>query len=91
MTERTLSDKFLLSKLEPMVVLWDRGWYSYVVLPKPGECYDVIWLQPWCDDCAKNSYGPDGGRTWCQDNVYGTCEECGREPVKYVLAEQVKP
>lgn len=46
------------------------------------QIHEVIWLEPWCDGC---NYGSDG-RTWCKDNVYDPCEECGREPVKYVLA-----
>lgn len=27
------SNSWQLSVWEPMVVLWDSGWYSYVVLP----------------------------------------------------------
>jgi len=52
--------------------------------------HPVIWLQPWCDDCEKSHYRGEG-RMWCEDSVFETCEECGREPVKYVLAEHVKP
>lgn len=55
----------------------------------PEEYHPVIWLQPWCDHCDSHCNG-HMGRMWCQDNVFETCEECGREPVKYVL-EQVKP
>lgn len=45
---------------------------------------ETIWLQPWCKGCDKNSYGSDG-RQWCEDEVWGECEECGRKPVKYTL------
>lgn len=45
----------------------------------------TIWLQPWCDGCEKMSCAGDG-RMWCQDEVFGNCEECGRPPVKYALA-----
>ena len=48
--------------------------------------HSIIWLAPWCDGCNKYDYSIDGGRTWCKDNVYEPCEECGREPVKYVVA-----
>lgn len=47
--------------------------------------HKIIWLQPWCDSCAAqhtNSYG----RQWCQDDVWGKCEECGQKSEKYVLA-----
>ena len=50
--------------------------------------HPVIWLQPWCDYCARVDRS-DTGRTWCVDNVYDRCE-CGRYPVKYVLAETKK-
>lgn len=40
-----------------------------------------IWLAPECEGCAYSE------RTWCQDQgVYYPCEECGREPTKYLLA-----
>jgi hypothetical protein len=45
---------------------------------------DEIWLQPWCDDCEKNC-GVEG-RNWCQDDVWGECDECGRKSVKFVRA-----
>lgn len=44
--------------------------------------YETIYLQPWCDGC--NRSGED--RTWCRDNVWEDCEECGKKPVRYVLA-----
>lgn len=47
----------------------------------PGE----IWLQPWCDGCERHCHD-EYGRTWCQDNVYDDCEECGRKAVRYVVA-----
>ena len=44
--------------------------------------HEVIWLQPWCHDCARHD-ASDTGRTWCADNVYDDCEECGQKPVQY--------
>jgi hypothetical protein len=53
--------------------------------------HETIWLQPWCDGCDKHAYGSDG-RMWCQDDVWGHCEECGRPPVKYsITADQSSP
>jgi hypothetical protein len=52
------------------------------------EPHQTIWLQPWCKGCQKNCYSD--GRQWCEDEVWGECEECGRKPVKYVLAGAVK-
>jgi hypothetical protein len=42
-----------------------------------------IWLQPWCDECDRTQFD----RMWCQNNVWDKCDDCGREPVKFVLAE----
>ena len=42
-----------------------------------------IWLQPWCVDCSRT--GDD--RMWCEDDVWGKCEECGRKPPRFILAE----
>lgn len=47
----------------------------------------TIWLQPWCDQCESMA---GEGRMWCQDEVWGDCEECGRHPVKYDLAPTTK-
>lgn len=46
-----------------------------------------IWLQPWCDDCQKQSWGFDSGRQWCEDEAWGDCGTCGAKPVKYVLCD----
>lgn len=51
----------------------------------PEQRHETIWLAPWCDGCEKQCYS-DEGRTWCQENVYEPCEECGRMPVKYMIA-----
>ena len=48
----------------------------------------IIWLEPWCDDCARRDRS-DTGRTWCCDPVYEPCE-CGAQPVKYILAAEVE-
>ena len=47
--------------------------------------HQTIWLAPWCAECERKECG-DVGRTWCQDGVYDPCEDCGAQPVKYVLA-----
>lgn len=44
----------------------------------------VIWLAPYCAECARHDHS-DTGRTWCEDDVYEPCEECGRGPVKYAI------
>jgi hypothetical protein len=46
-----------------------------------------IWLQPWCAGCKQHS-GCEG-RQWCQDDVWGKCDECGEKSVRYVLAPAV--
>lgn len=47
--------------------------------------HTTIWLAPWCDGCERNSMHSEG-RTWCQNNVYAPCDECGKLPVKYQFA-----
>lgn len=32
---------------------------------------DTIWLAPFCDECDRL----DAWREWCEDNVWGECEE----------------
>lgn len=49
-------------------------------MPDPKE----IWLQPWCDGCQRHS--GNQGRLWCEDDVWGKCDECGAPSVKYRLA-----
>ena len=51
------------------------------------DALHVIWLQPWCLGCKQ--WADD--RTWCQDDVWTACDECGRPPVKYVLAPDQPP
>ena len=47
-----------------------------------------IWLQPWCEGCDKDANtGWNGGRQWCEDDVWDTCEGCEQKSVRYVLAE----
>ena len=41
----------------------------------------VIWLQPWCEGCQRHS-GYEG-RNWCDHDVWGKCDECGRKAVRY--------
>lgn len=48
--------------------------------------HKTIWLQPWCRDCERNDFS-DHGRLWCQDEVWGECDDCGAKPIKYVLAQ----
>jgi hypothetical protein len=47
---------------------------------------ETIWLAPCCPECVRHVYSDTNGRTWCED-VYDPCEECGREPVKYVRTD----
>ena len=47
----------------------------------------AIWLQPWCVNCD-NHIGE--GRQWREDDVWGKCEDCGKMPVKYVLADEAR-
>lgn len=39
-----------------------------------------IWLSPHCQQCAHFAE-----TTWCQDNIYDACEECGKKPIRYAL------
>lgn len=50
---------------------------------------EVIYLQPWCDGCAKHSYD---SRQWCEDNVWDRCEDekCQQKAIKYIRADLVK-
>ena len=48
--------------------------------------HPVIWLEPSCAACASKYIGGDD-RTWCQDDVYPPCEDCGRKATKYELAK----
>ena len=45
--------------------------------------HERIWLEPGCDG---NSFAGEG-RTWCQDNVYDPCPDCGAEATEYVRAD----
>lgn len=45
----------------------------------------VIWLQPWCEECDRN---PGDGRMWCHDDVWGTCDDCGKKAIRYVMSQQ---
>jgi len=49
----------------------------------------VIWLQPWCSGC--DHYARTDGRMWCQDDVWGRCDECGRKAIRYVMSRQPAP
>lgn len=42
----------------------------------------VIYLEPRCAAEA----GED--RHWCQDDAWGTCDECGTPSVKYIIASE---
>ena len=57
-----------------------------------GTNHPVIWLQPWCEGCERHS-AYNEGRLWCQDDVWGKCDECDEKSVKYVLAldQPLKP
>jgi hypothetical protein len=47
----------------------------------------VIWLQPWCDGCEAH-HASGEGRLWCEDNVWGKCDECGKKAIRYVMSRQ---
>lgn len=49
-----------------------------------------IWLSPWCDGCDRDRGRlSDEGRLWCEDkSMFDACDECGRKPVRYVLAPE---
>lgn len=42
----------------------------------------IIYLSPDCTNCHKWNEVQ-----WCEDNVFEPCEECGRQPRKFVLAD----
>lgn len=46
--------------------------------------HKVIWLAPWCNECERRTVDVDG-RTWCKDNVFEPCSECGQKPLRYIL------
>lgn len=48
--------------------------------------HKTIWLQPWCRDCEHHDKQSDTGRLWCQDDVWGKCDECGRPSVKFSIS-----
>jgi hypothetical protein len=43
--------------------------------------YATIWLEP-------KDHSGEEGRTWCHEDVWGTCDECGALPTKYVRADR---
>ena len=45
-----------------------------------------IWLEPRCDKSGAWCRRAED-RLWCEDE-FDPCEECGKAPVKYVLAEK---
>lgn len=54
--------------------------------------HTAIWLQPWCGDCEKRAcQGYDEGRQWCEDDVWGKCEDCEEMSARYVLAKGETP
>jgi hypothetical protein len=51
--------------------------YKY---PPGNDLWRVIWLSPVCEHCVK-----DAEVTWCQDNIYDPCEDCGKKSTRYVI------
>jgi hypothetical protein len=43
----------------------------------------VIWLAPACSCCGTID------REWCENDVWGECEECGEPSARYELVEPV--
>jgi hypothetical protein len=44
-----------------------------------------MWLAPKCEEENRE------GRTWCADDAWGACPECGAKPVLYVRADLATP
>lgn len=80
--------------LQPIDLVEDRCSTPSQDTPAPSvatyEQHKVIWLQPWCDGCEAHCYSGEG-RSWCQDDAWGQCDECGAPPVKYQLAPPTGP
>lgn len=59
-----------------------------------GDSPKIIWLQPICGGderlCTFDDAGDEEGvgRMLCEDNVWGHCDECGAEAVKYVKEQE---
>ena len=53
--------------------------------PLPRE----IWLEPRCDKCI-NLDGADE-RSWCEDNAFEPCPECGKGGIRYVIDRRQLP
>ena len=67
-----------------------RCWTPRQDTEQPAVAFEelrFIWLQPWCDYCEEH-YRSDEGRTWCQDDVWGQCDECDAKAVRYELSPQ---
>lgn len=45
-----------------------------------------IWLEPRCDKPGAWCQRAED-RMWCEDDVWGKCEDCEIKSVRYVLAE----
>ena len=57
----------------------------------PYEHPKTLWLSPACDGCGDEACTNfEEGRTWCQENIFDPCEECGREAEQYVLSTQAE-
>jgi hypothetical protein len=48
--------------------------------------HEIIWLEP---DCEGN-LSAGGDRSWCKDNVYDECPDCGATATKYVRADLIE-
>lgn len=63
-------------------------------MPEKNDMGDLetIWLKPACKECIDCINDTDYGRTWCQDNIYEPCPDCGRLPTKYtIVSDSWKP
>lgn len=41
--------------------------------------HERIWLEPNCADAEE--------RNWCEDDLWGECDECGIKPTQYIRAD----
>lgn len=47
-----------------------------------------IWLEPRCDKCI--SIATDE-RSWCEDNAFEECHDCGKRGIRYVIDRRQLP
>lgn len=48
-----------------------------------------IWLEPRCTKSGAWCQRAED-RLWCEHDTLDACEDCGRAPVKYILADEAE-